>query len=176
MILLISTCAEALSENEFVLPIANIVKENYQVKHYTHITEEDIKASEKIIICGTSLKDNNYLDKLDRFSWIDSYNNPILGICSGMQIISLMFGAKLKKEKEIGMIQVMTTTENPLFTGEFSSYALHGNSIFKLKEFIILAKSKTCVQAIKHKRREIYGVLFHPEIRNIEIIEKFLAL
>jgi GMP synthase-like glutamine amidotransferase len=30
------------------------------------------------------------------------------------------------------------------------------------------------VQAIKHKQKDIFGVLFHPEVRNREIIERFV--
>jgi hypothetical protein len=55
MILLISTCNEALHEREFVDPIATIGT----VRHYNDVTQADIDAADKIIICGTSLKDNS---------------------------------------------------------------------------------------------------------------------
>ena len=31
-------------------------------------------------------------------------------------------------------------------------------------------------EIIKHKEKETYGVIFHPEVRNKEIIKKFLEL
>jgi anthranilate/para-aminobenzoate synthase component II len=45
----------------------------------------------------------------------------------------------------------------------------------RLKDvFDIFSKTKY-VQAIKHKTKPFYGVLFHPEVRNKGLIEKFLC-
>ena len=41
------------------------------------------------------------------------------------------------------------------------------------KDFIKFTKSKI-PQAIKHKEKKIYGVLFHPEVRNKELILNFV--
>ena len=51
MILIISTCSERLSYNEFVNPIANIVGKNHVIKHYSDLTSADLENSQKIIIC-----------------------------------------------------------------------------------------------------------------------------
>ena len=59
---------------------------------------------------------------------------------------------------------------------EFEAYELHNYSVKPSKDFEILAKSKKCVQAIKHKSKPIYGILFHPEVRNKWIIKRFLKL
>ena len=40
----------------------------------------------------------------------------------------------------------------------------------------LLAESSKCIQAVKHKEKNIYGVLFHPEVRNQEILKKFIQL
>ena len=58
-VLLISTCAEKLHELEFVKPISDILKKanvDFFVKSYLEINEEDLGNSDKVIICGTSLK------------------------------------------------------------------------------------------------------------------------
>ncbi len=55
----------------------------------------------------------------------------------------------------------------------FQAYSLHQNGISNLSEFYILAKSKDSIHVIKHKNKEIYGVVFHPEVRNRWVIEKF---
>ena len=58
-LLLISTCQEKLSEREFVHPISKILdSEQHQILHYTECTRDTIQKFDKIIICGTSLKDN----------------------------------------------------------------------------------------------------------------------
>ncbi len=174
MILLISTCSEKLSEEEFVKPISKIIQQKHEIKNYS----ENIEYSkyEKILICGTALKDNEYINDLEKFDWIKDYNNPIFGICSGMQVIALSFGAKLTKNKDIGMLKIKTTKENRLISGEFYAYELHGNGLSKLDKFEILAKSDKSVQAIKLKKKEIYGIMFHPEVRNQDIIRTFLNL
>ena len=171
MILLISTCQERLSEKEFVEPIAEMIGK-CKVKHYLDV--EDVEEYEKIIICGTALKDNQFLE--GDFSWLKETEKPVLGICAGMQVIALTFGAKLIDLQEIGMVGVKVEQKNKLMDEDFSAYALHNKSIENLNEFNILATSKTTVQSIKHKSKEIHGILFHSEVRNMKIIENFLEL
>jgi len=176
MILIISTCAEKFHELEFVKPIEKILLENkisFFTEHYSKLTEKDLKKANKIIICGTSLKDNEFLNNLKKFNWIKTDNKPILGICAGMQIISLIFGTKIKTKTEIGFYKENFTKEFLSLIGEHEVYHLHNNYATLPKNFISLTKSKI-PQAIKHKQKEIYGVLFHPEVRNKKLIENFI--
>ncbi len=176
MILIISTCQNKLSEEEFVKPIVNIVKNSkkeYKIKYYKDIGYVD--DYEKIIICGTALKDNEYLNYLTKFSWLKNTEKEVLGICSGMQIIALTFNAKLIKQKEIGMTKVITKNLNKLFSKEFEAYNLHQNSLTNINKFDILAISENdSIQAIKHKHKPFYGIIFHPEVRNESIIKNFI--
>jgi GMP synthase (glutamine-hydrolysing) len=74
------------------------------------------------------------------------------------------------------MAEISTLKENPLFQGNFKAYTLHNFSVKPCQTFETLAKSTKCIQAIKHKQKNIYGVLFHPEVRNQEIIQRFIKL
>ncbi|MAF51211.1 MAG: hypothetical protein CMH64_03915 [Nanoarchaeota archaeon] len=142
MILVISVCENKLHEEEFVKPVTDLL-ENYKVVHYSELKE--VK-EDKIIICGTALKDNSYLDHLDKFSWLKNFKGKVLGICAGMQIIGKVLGKELEEDKKIGFID--------------NKYYLHS---FKVKGFgDILEKNN------------FKGVLFHPEIRNKEIIKEFV--
>ena len=58
----------------------------------------------------------------------------------------------------------------------FQAYSIHQNGISKLNEFDILAKSDNSIHAIKHKSKNIYGIVFHPEVRNQWVIEKFIEV
>jgi GMP synthase-like glutamine amidotransferase len=167
---------DSLSFSEFVSPIAAIVEELDEclVKHYLEVKQEGIRKCNKIILSGTALKNNATLNQTDRFEWIKDCDKPILGICAGMQITGLVFGARLNACLEIGMTQITTLKANPLFSSSFKAYSLHNYSIQPSPEFDVLAESVKCVQAIKHKQKEIYGVLFHPEVRNKEIIQHFI--
>lgn len=175
MILIISTCAERLHDLEFVRPIENLLSDKkikHLVMHYSELTEADLQKADKIIICGTSLKDNEFLKHVKSFRWIADFNKPTLGICAGMQIISLMFGAKIKKLTEIGFYKEDFKKEFLSLTSEHEVYHLHNNYTTLPKEFENFTTSKI-PQAIKHKQKEIYGVLFHPEVRNRKLIEEF---
>ena len=176
MILIINTCKETLHYLEFVKPIEKILEDYEKVtKHYSKVNKNDIENADKIIICGTSLKDNAFVKDFKKFVWIKEYNKPILGICAGMQIILLNYGAKLFKKTEIGFFKE-EFKEN--FLGIFQKrevYHLHNYYCNLPKEFDKFTASKI-PQAIKHKTREIYGVLFHPEVRNEDLIKSFLKI
>jgi GMP synthase-like glutamine amidotransferase len=167
---------DSLSFSEFVSPIAAIVEELDEclVKHYLEVKQEGIRKCNKIILSGTALKNNATLNQTDRFEWIKDCGKPILGICAGMQITGLVFGARLNACLEIGMTQITTLKANPLFSSSFKAYSLHNYSIQPSPEFDVLAESVKCVQAIKHKQKDIYGVLFHPEVSNKKIIQHFI--
>src|SRR3989344_8400133 len=127
MILIINICKEKLHYFEFVKPIEDILKNNnikFFTKDYTLINKEDLKKANKVIICGTSLKDNKFIEDLDKFSWIEEFNKPILGICGGMQIILLLYGGELKKEKEIGFSKENFKKEFLGVEGEVEVYHL----------------------------------------------------
>jgi len=178
MILIISTCSEPMHEMEFVKPIEKILKEKnklFKTIHYSKLHNSNIEKTSKIIICGTSLKDNKFLKDIKKFEFIKNYNKTILGICAGHQIISLIFGAKLKKQTEIG--HYFEFFDEPFLSleGEHEVYHLHNNYTTLPKDFIKFTKSKI-PQAIKHKEKQIYGVLFHPEVRNKKLIEEFIKI
>jgi GMP synthase-like glutamine amidotransferase len=161
---------------EFVSPMVAIAEEldKCVVKHYLEVTQETLSRCSKIILSGTALKDNVTLEQPDKFQWLKDCGKPVLGICAGMQTIGVVFGARLEKCLEIGMVQVTTLVANPLFSSSFKAYALHNYSVQPSPVLDALADSATCVQAIKHKTKAIYGVLFHPEVRNKEIIRRFI--
>ena len=107
---------------------------------------------------------------------IKKYTKPLLGICAGSQILALQFQAKLIKKTEIGIIEVTTVKENSLCKEIFEVYTIHQNSVTNLHEFEVLAESKDAIHIFKHKQKPFYGCMFHPEVKNKEIIEKFRAL
>jgi GMP synthase (glutamine-hydrolysing) len=169
---------DSLGIYEFVHSIASIAKgfEKCTVKHYLELGREDLDKCSRMILSGNALMDEQCLNKLKLFSWIRTCEKPVLGICAGMQTICLVFGSSLERCVEIGMKRIETVKENLLFSASFDAYELHSHAVQLSAEFEALARSKKCVQAVKHKQKDVYGVLFHPEVRNKEIIERFVAL
>ena len=92
-----------------------------------------------------------------------------------MQIIGQIFEGKLKKFEEIGYYKENFSKEFLGIKGEQEVYHLHNNHIVFPKEFEIYS-GKEIAQAVKHKEKQIYGVLFHPEVRNKKIITNFCKL
>ena len=178
MILMLDLNSHPLASPEFIFPIARIVKKSHEIliRHHSELTEDELAGAEKIILSGTPLQDHEYLNHLDDFGWLKNCEQPVLGICAGMQVLGKVFGCPLKNGLEIGMTEVRTTAETPLFSGSFQAYELHSLAIEPSDEFEVLAVSDSCVQAIRHKKRSFYGVLFHPEVRNQGVVERFCEL
>ena len=175
MIIIIQICEEELHYYEFVKPIEDILKNNnleFNTLYYKQLKESHISNANKFIISGTSLKDNKFLENIDYFQWIKKNNKPILGICGGMHILGLTFNGELKKQKEIGLTNIKFKKELFGLKETVEAYELHGYYTYS-PEFEIIAESEKCPQAIKHKNKPFYGVLFHPEVRNKELISNF---
>jgi GMP synthase-like glutamine amidotransferase len=172
MILILSTCLHRLSEDEFVKPVGRILDENgivYEAKHYSE--KFDPSQYEAIIICGTALNDFEYMES--DLSWIRDYNGKMLGICSGAQMIAVSFEAKLEKKTMIGKSMVNVVKENKLAEGRFESYFLISQIPLINEELISLDMDG---YMFRHHKKEIYGLLFHPEVLNRSIIEKFCKI
>ncbi len=168
----------SLGAYEFVAPIVSVAEEleTCAVKHYTELTSEDLRNCSRIILSGTALEDNVTLSQPEKFSWLKNVDKLVLGICAGMQTIGVVFGLQLTECLEIGMTQITLLKENALFSGVFKAYSLHNYSVEVSGEFEALAESSQCAQALKHREKPIYGVLFHPEVRNAEVIKRFIML
>lgn len=176
MILIINLCKEKLHYFEFVKPIEDILKDEHQdflTLNPFEINKKKLSKCSKIIICGTSLKDNNFLKNIDQFNWIKTINKPLLGICAGSQIISLIFGSKLMKSEEIGFYHEFFNRDFLGLNKNNEVYHLHNFYCTLPKNFENYGKSKIN-QAIKHKKLDIYGCLFHPEVRQKDLIKKFI--
>jgi anthranilate/para-aminobenzoate synthase component II len=166
-----------LAQYEFVKPILSAVEplEPCTVKHYLNVDPSEVEIYSHIILSGTTLKDFDFLDHLDSFQWIKTCTKPILGICAGMQTIIRLYGEKLVPCQQVGMTEIVTAKLNPLFAGVFQAYSLHTYSIVPdSRTFDAIAESSKCIQAICLKQKPLYGVLFHPEVRNPDILRKFI--
>jgi len=172
MLYIISTCKDELSKYEFVKPIEDIVNSlslKYKVISYKKKIPGD---ADKVIITGTALKDFDYLNYLRNFEWIKEKDIPTLGICAGSQIIALIMGAKLKNKVIIGRKKIFVIKENPLINiGEHYSYFLISKvPIVPDKNIVAVYEDIPAIFYYGNK----YGVTFHPEVFNENIIVNFI--
>jgi GMP synthase-like glutamine amidotransferase len=183
MILLIDLCYEedSLSKYEFVLPIESALEQvgaKCEIFHYTKISNDVVQKCEKIILCGTALKDDIFVRNLKTFHWLGRSVKPILGICAGMQVIGSIFGGSIISERAIGLkkIDIIHKTDLLGEPRQMNVYHLHNEGVNLPKGFDLVAGDPSKVEAFKHRRRPIYGIIFHPEVRNKWIFERFVRI
>ncbi|MCD6496624.1 MAG: hypothetical protein J7K54_05110 [Candidatus Aenigmarchaeota archaeon] len=176
MILIVDMNSQPLGTEEFARPLMDIAGRFGDARkiHYTKVRKSDIEEAEKIILSGTPLREFGYLGDIDTFSWLKETSKPVLGICAGMQVMAAVFGSALGDEKSVGFADVEVVRKNPLLEGRMKVYELHGKAVKASAQFEVLAKSGKCIQAIRHKSKPFYGILFHPEARNRDVVERFL--
>jgi len=183
MILLVDLCYEkdSLSQCEFVHPIFDTLKRSGfsgEIRHFSELKRREWERYDRIILCGTALKDNYFAERIDLFSWMIECRKPILGICAGMQVISAVFGGQIVSQPAIGLETISIIRESALLgePREIDGYHLHNFGVTLPEGFLLLAGKPGKVKAFCHPTRPIYGIVFHPEVRNRGIIERFAGL
>lgn len=113
---------------------------------------------------------------------------PILGICYGMQALTLALGGKVNPSahREYGLATIEPLppdqlSPNPLFpSSPFPAWMSHGDRIEQLPQgFVPLAKSgNSPIAAMGDLQRNYFGLQFHPEVRHtpsgVNILRRFV--
>ena len=115
-------------------------------------------------------------------------NIPILGICYGLQLIAKVFGGRIKKsqkKREFGEAILFEKSKSLLFKNFFTNkktsvWMSHQDAVIKIpKGFENLASTDSSkYTAIQNKKKNIYGIQFHPEVthtkKGFEVIKNFV--
>ena len=112
---------------------------------------------------------------------------PVLGICYGFQLMSLLLKGKvISGKKEYGPARIkLLNAQSRLTEGlpkEFTGWMSHGDEIVKLPdEFEIVGESNHVPYAVSQNlKQKMYGLLFHPEVEHtengIELLKNFLKI
>jgi len=112
--------------------------------------------------------------------YLEKARFPILGICAGHQFMARFYGGKAKPSKipEFGKIELTLLKKNdPLFEGVSKKsivWESHNDEVTVLpKGFERLAESENCkIQAMRHKKKIMYGLQFHPEVEHTDYGEQ----
>ncbi|WP_226679423.1 glutamine-hydrolyzing GMP synthase [Mesobacillus jeotgali] len=98
---------------------------------------------------------------------------PILGICYGMQLMTMHFGGKVEKAKnrEYGKALLTLHNQNRLFEGtpgEQVVWMSHGDLVtMSPPGFAVDGINPSCpIAAMSDESRKLYAVQFHPEVRH----------
>jgi len=124
-----------------------------------------------IIISGSPvlLSETDTAPYIEKFLFVKNISVPVLGICFGHQIIGMLYGGKIQKDKECRRpINIKLLAKDAIFEGLPENPVFgedHTESISLPLNFEHIATSEFCkVEAIKHKEKPLYGVQFHPEV------------
>ncbi|MBT5021969.1 C26 family cysteine hydrolase domain-containing family [Candidatus Woesearchaeota archaeon] len=164
------------NHSKFVQNIVNILDEfsvfseviDYDKFEFTKKIESDF---DFFILSGGDIPitTNNLLDQEREL--IKKTIKPLFGICCGFEVISLLHGVELvdlpKKIKGVTKIQIIDPVQLNQITefNELEVFESHDCAIQKTPHnFVVLAKSKTGIEIIKHKTRPIMATQFHPEV------------
>jgi GMP synthase (glutamine-hydrolysing) len=98
---------------------------------------------------------------------------PILGICYGMQLMTVHFEGKVEKAKhsEYGKAVMNIEHQSKLFNDLPESQTVwmsHGDLVAQVPQgFTVDAVSPSCpIAAMSNEERNLYAVQFHPEVRH----------
>ncbi len=102
---------------------------------------------------------------------IFSLGVPILGICYGLQVMSLMLGGKVDcpEKKEYGLANINIIKGSDLLKGVSQNsqvWMSHGDSVSEIAPgFTLIADTPNCpYTVVENTEKKFYGVQFHPEV------------
>jgi GMP synthase (glutamine-hydrolysing) len=112
---------------------------------------------------------------------------PVLGICYGMQLMGYHLGGKVKGEGrgEYGLATLQVKDTSPLLKGIQPTtrvWMSHGDEVQKPpRGFHVTAATETTeVAAIEDRKRRLFGIQFHPEVKHTTegatILSNFLEI
>ena len=146
--------------------------------HDTHPSVLTSKKTKGVILSGgpNSVQDTNALHTHpDLWEWNKKTNIPVLGICYGMQEITIAHGGSVTSSdctyKEYGSTNINIKHNCPFLNNIYISkdvtvWMSHDDHISTLPiDFVELASTdKGICAAFSHKEYPIFGVQFHPEV------------
>src|SRR3989449_5500104 len=112
---------------------------------------------------------------------------PMLCICVTHQLLAAAFGGvtEAARKPEFGPVEISVLDDGRILEGlgpSFTAWESHNDEVVRKPDgFEVIAKSNNCsVEAMRHEKRDIFGVQFHPEVshttKGVELFKNFLGI
>lgn len=131
----------------------------------------DTGSFEGIILSGSYVHNLTWEQDyfLQEVALVQTTDKPVLGICLGFELICYAYGCQLHElaERQAGAAVVTPTGEGAkLFQGTDPirvSESHRWNVEDVPRDLVVLARSESGIEAVRHRTKPIYGLQFHPE-------------
>jgi GMP synthase-like glutamine amidotransferase len=155
---------------------------NYQVTQIGHdeVATVDANTYDLIILSGGGISDDSGRRRSllrfthfyrDQIQLVRTTTRPVIGICLGCEIIGYAFGSKLSrpfKQRRKGIFSVAVLRRDPIMGGQREARVFQSNRWIITDvgdELEVIAASDEGAEIIRHRKRQVFGVQFHPERR-----------
>src|ERR1051326_5140557 len=136
------------------------------------LSPDHVSKAKGIIITGSPVLITESYPRLFayKFSFLRTVDVPVLGICFGHQVMGLVYGENVFKGEAVRRDEEITFMfDDPLLEGipQKSVFLEDHTEGIELPDddFYLLGSSDSCgVEAMKHKKKNMYGLQFHPEV------------
>ena len=174
------------NQDSFTMNIRQIVYElgyDITIISYTELQTTDFHNFDKIIISPGPGHPTDYPKYFDIFNNYIS-EKSFLGICLGMQIIGLYYGAKVKQCSSVEHGKqsrnriflpspIFKNIPNNALIGRYHSWSLEKDE-FPNELIINSIAEDNEIMSITHKEYRLYGLQFHPESYITEYGDKII--
>lgn len=102
-------------------------------------------------------------------SLLQTTTKPVLGFCQGFELICYAYGCQLHElaERQLGAAKVTPTEDGAkIFQGTdpvIVTEAHRWDIEVVPRDLVVLARSETGIEAVRHRNKQIYGLQFYPE-------------
>lgn len=135
---------------------------------------------------GSKYEVSEFPEKFEEQFKIMKSGKPVFGVCLGFQAICHCFGDKVVKlDEEIDrVIEIQTVKDDTVLKDIPKDFKARESHSWGVKEnngeLIVIAKSKYCIELVKHPKLPIYASQFHPEMNQetdgIKVLENWLKI
>ncbi len=158
--------------------IAELLKRHeLTIINYDELKGFDTESFDLIVLSGGGIVEEGRKRSLVRFSHlyqdqielVRTTTKPVIGICLGCQIIGYAYGAKLQryfKRRRKGLFPIVAIRENTVMGGKREAMVFQANHWIMTElppQLVCIAASDEGAEIIKFRKRQMWGVQFHPE-------------